>query len=70
MTVRDHLDRLTAEVGSRPIQLGCVTVSHGRFGFCSVCVGRAEGPDAGAGTELSAWRLLAMAADEETASAP
>lgn len=52
---RRHLDRFLADVGKRPLRLGCSTVSHRDLGFCCSCV------DVTVGEEVAGWRLLAMA---------
>lgn len=50
---QQHFDRFVADVGARPLSLGCSTVAHRDLGFCSSC--------ATVAWELDGWRLLAMA---------
>lgn len=58
---RDLLDSMRDRYG-RELALGCSKVAHRDLGFCSLCVPPADrNRDFGILTELSGWRLLAMA---------
>lgn len=57
---REHLEQIAARHG-RPMRLGCSTVAHRDLGFCAACVPDSGQERFGAATELSGWRLLAIA---------